>query len=223
MQQGAKMKRMLLFGILLVAVCAMSGITVFIDTGKELKGDFTEFRDSLAVLNDEGVTLLIPVSRIKVVVDEGKDITNDFLAKAKTGISGDAHFLNESDYFVCVIDPPANSRTEVLLGKMLKPANEQSDMTAEFSLARDYTTIQSQYWFKTRIAKPGDIKTGVSVICFEAINEKGNYRAPGDEKEARSGSWFITSVTNSATRKQGYVTVSGNVRVETANLRIVSE
>jgi hypothetical protein len=217
------MKRMLLLAAIVLSVLTVSGITVFLDTGRDYKGDFTEFRDSLAVLNDEGVTLLIPVSRIKVVVDEGKDITVDFLAKAKKGTGGDAHFLSESVYFVSETEPSGTARTEVFPARLLKPAAEENEMTAEFALLADGRLLQTKYFFKTRPATQVDITKNTPVLFFGAISAKGNYIAPVDKKEAINGNWYMAFITNAATRKQGYVTVTGNARVETTNLRIISE
>lgn len=215
------MKIIGLITALLAVICAAASITVFLETGRDYNGDFVEFRDSLTVLNDEGVILHIPTGRIKVAVEEGKDITAEFLAKAKTGSSGDEHFLQESDYFVSETPPNPDRRTEVKLASLLKPGTEETEMIGEFRLLIDGDALKTSYWYRTRPAKPEDIRRGATVIFFGAINSKGNYIAPAEDKEARSGIWFIAEITNAATYRKGFVNVSGNATVETRNLRIV--
>lgn len=132
----------------------------------------------------------------------------------------DEHYIPGDEYFV------ANEKFSlpwkyVYLAKILKPASKETKNEAQFMLVSSGEEMWTKFYYKTRKIAESEIKIGLEVICCEASDDEGVYRAPEDKDEARSANWFMAKITDLSDQYKGYVTVSGDYKVRLNNMRVV--
>ena len=114
----------------------------------------------------------------------------------------DSHYLDpQSEYFV------ANQAYEsgwayMTLATMLRPASDETHGEAQFLAIGPGPDHQagarfwSRYFWRTRIANPGEFSVGKMVFCADLTNDGGAYRSPASRAEATQTQWFVSTITD---------------------------
>ena len=132
----------------------------------------------------------------------------------------DAHYIQDDDYFISQEGFKSNY-IYVSLAKMLTPPEAATKNEGEFLRISDGSEVWTKFFWRTRAAQRIDVKVGAQVVCFDASDENGIYRAPEDKDEARTGSWFMAKITDVSDLYKGHVAVSGGYKVKVDNIRIL--
>lgn len=115
----------------------------------------------------------------------------------------DAHFIDpQNEYFV------ANQEYEsgwqyVTLARMLRAASDETRGEAQFlaiGSGPDHpagSRFWSRWYWRTRIAAPGEVSVGKMVFCPDLTRNDGSaYRGPENRAEATQTQWFISTITD---------------------------
>jgi hypothetical protein len=142
------------------------------------------------------------------------------------GMSGEAidddHFIQKDDFFVSTTPLEKRTYIYVNLSKMVTEPSARTKGEAEFFKIDDGSNIWSKYYYQSKIAQEGELRLGTPVIIFEGRRQDHNiYFAPETKEEARGRAWFLAKVTDVSDLYRGYVTVSGNYKVDPKNLRVI--
>ncbi len=132
----------------------------------------------------------------------------------------DVHYIQDDDYFISQEGFKSNY-IDVSLAKMLTSPEAATKNEGEFLRISDGSEVWTKFFWRTRAAQRIDVKVGAQVICFDASDENGIYRAPEDKDEARTGSWFMAKITDVSDLYKGHVAVSGGYKVKVDNIRII--
>lgn len=132
----------------------------------------------------------------------------------------DTHYIQDDDYFISQEGFKSNY-IYVHLSKMLTPPEAATKNEGEFLRISDGSEVWTKFFWKTRTGQRSDIKVGTQIICFDASDENGVYRAPEDKDEARTGSWFMARITDVSDLYKGHFKVSGGYSIKTDNIRII--
>lgn len=142
------------------------------------------------------------------------------------GMAGEAidddHFIQKDDYFVSKTPLEKRTYIYVSLSKMVTEPSARTKGEAEFFKVTDGSNFWSKHYYQSRIAGDGEIKLGTQVIIFEGHSDGGVYHAPETKESARGGNWFLAKVTDTSDMYRGFVTVSGNYKIDVNNLRVLT-
>ena len=136
----------------------------------------------------------------------------------------DQHYISpDSEYFVA--DDDYNGGWQwVVLARMIRPASDSTKGEAQFmSLGGNKTAGErfwSRYFWKTRVAKPGDVQVGKVVFCAD-LSENDLYRPPHNRHEALENRWWMATVTDVSDLYKQEVRV-GDYRANPNALRIAT-
>jgi hypothetical protein len=133
----------------------------------------------------------------------------------------DGHFIQRDDFFISDQPLGQNSWIYVTLAKMVTPPSSSTKREAEFFQVRDGNKVWTKYYWQTRRAGSAELKLGTVVVAFNDHTENEVYLAPEGKEDARGRNWFMAKVTDTSDLYKGYVTVSGNYKVSTGNLRVM--
>jgi hypothetical protein len=134
--------------------------------------------------------------------------------------SDDEHYIQQDDFFVSAEPQGQNSWIYVKLAKMVTPPTTKTKKEAEFYQIIDGNKLWTRHYWKTRQAGKGELKLGTVVVAFDKQGENEVYVAPESKEESRGGSWFLAKITDVSDLYKGFVTVSGNYKVNIGNLRV---
>jgi hypothetical protein len=135
----------------------------------------------------------------------------------------DQHYVSaDSEYFVA--DQDYNGGWQwVVLARMLRPASDTTHGEAQFiSLGGNKTAGErfwSRYFWKTRVAKPDDLKVAKVVFCAD-LGEGEIYRAPRSRQETLENRWWMATITDVSDLYKQEVRV-GEYRVNVNAMRVV--
>lgn len=215
------MKRTLLLLLVLSITLSVFAVKVFTNNGKEYNGELISTHSTAIVLNDEEIQIEIPLSKIKEINDNGRNITKEIMEKAAAGSGTDSHYINTDEYFISENALDKGQWIYVKLAKMTTPASEKTKMEAEFLTIPDGRTMWTKYYYKTKVVKHDKLKIGDLVIVMDMLGDNNAYRAPQNEDEARNTAWFLARVTDMNSAYKGYITVSGGYNITLDNLRSI--
>ncbi len=133
----------------------------------------------------------------------------------------DRHYIQADDFFISEQPLGENAWIWVTLAKMTTPPSQQSKREAEFFRIKDGNSLWTKYFWRTRPARPDEIKLGTLMIMFNDNNQHDVYRAPEDKSSSRQGAWFLARVTDVSDLYKGYATVSGGYKVSPQNMRVL--
>ncbi|MEI1306667.1 hypothetical protein [Leptospira venezuelensis] len=133
----------------------------------------------------------------------------------------DDHYIQPDDYFVSREEYNDQTYINVYIAKEMTPASAtKTKGEGEFLQVTDGKKYWTKNFYMTRLATDKDLKLGVKVIMFDMGTEDG-YRAPESKEEARTGSWFMAKITDTADLFKGIVTVSGGYKIQKNNIRVI--
>jgi hypothetical protein len=136
----------------------------------------------------------------------------------------DRHYITaDEEYFVA--DQEYNGGWQyVTLARLLRPASDTTKGEAQFMSLGGHKTAGQRFWsrwfYKTRIATPGEVKVGKIVFCLDAQDENG-YRPPQNREETLGTSWCMGTVTDVSDMYKQAAQV-GDFKVNVNCLRVVS-
>jgi hypothetical protein len=136
----------------------------------------------------------------------------------------DQHYIApDSEYFVA--DEDYNGGWQwVVLARMIRPASDSTKGEAQFmSLGGNKTAGErfwSRYFWKTRVATPGDITVGKVVFCAD-LSDNDVYRPPHSRHETLENRWWMATITDVSDLYKQEVRV-GDYRVNPNALRIAT-
>ena len=133
----------------------------------------------------------------------------------------DRHYIQSDDFFISEHSMDGHEWIYVQLAKMTQPPTAQTKGEAEFFKIKDGNSLWSKYYWRTRIARPDEIRLGATMIMFEGNSLHDAYQAPQDKSGARQSNWFMARVTDVSDLYKGYVTVSGGYKINPKNLRVL--
>jgi len=133
----------------------------------------------------------------------------------------DRHYIQTDDYFISEHPMGDSAWIYVTLSKMTTPPKKQTKGEAEFFKIKDGNNLWTRYYWRSRVARPEEIRLGTTMIMFEGNSLHDAYQAPGDKASARSNNWFMAKVTDISDLYKGYITVSGGYKVNPKNLRVL--
>jgi len=137
------------------------------------------------------------------------------------GEDSDLHFIQPTDFFY-MDEPFGNTEWEsVYLGKMTTPPSLDTGNQAQFLCVSSGISEWANWWAGTSIAKHSDLIIGTEIIFFDADEDSDVYRAPVSNREARSGDWIISRITDTSELLHGFVMVGGGYVVRDKNIRII--
>ena len=133
----------------------------------------------------------------------------------------DRHYIFPDDYFIQNKGLGNSAWIYVKLAKLVTPPNRQTKDEGEFMEIYKGTNIWTKHYWQTRLADQSELKLGMHVIAFNDHNQGGVYKAPQKKDKARGGRWFYAKITDMSDTYKGYVTLSGNYKVDLDNLRVI--
>lgn len=145
-------------------------------------------------------------------------------SRAARAQTTDQHYISaDSEYFVA--DEDYNGGWQwVVLARMIRPASDTTRGEAQFmSLGGNKTAgtrFWSRYFWKTRVATPGDLTVGKVVFCAD-LSESELYRPPHNRHEALENRWWMATVTDVSDMFKQEVRV-GDYRANPNALRIAT-
>ncbi|MEF3694531.1 MAG: hypothetical protein V3576_04200 [Candidatus Cloacimonadota bacterium] len=137
------------------------------------------------------------------------------------GASGDAHYIQDDDYFVFHESLGNKSWNQVWIGKMLEAPSAETRNMASFLLVQLNVNELFRYWIKTRIAEGADLVSNKEVIFLNNPDANEIMQAPSGNQQARTMDWVQSRITDMSTLNQGYVTCGNRYKVATSNLRVM--
>lgn len=132
----------------------------------------------------------------------------------------DNHFIQGDDYFIQRHGLENHTWIWVELAKMVQSPGPATKGDAEFMKVKDGKNYWTRHYWRTRIASQNELRLGLQVIAFND-NHSSTYDAPIKKDRARGGNWFMARITDMSDMYKGYVTVSGNYKVNLGNLRVI--
>jgi hypothetical protein len=133
----------------------------------------------------------------------------------------DGHYIQGDDAFIADHGLGNSAWMYVTLAKVVNPPTAATKGEGEFMQVRDGRNKWTKYHWRTRIADRSELHLGMHLIAFNDHNRDGVYMAPEKKDRARGGSWFYAKITDMSDMHKGYVTVSGNYKVNLRNIRII--
>ena len=133
----------------------------------------------------------------------------------------DRHFIQSDDFFISEQPMGQNAWIYVALAKMTQPPNAQTKGEAEFFKITDGKSLWSKHFWRTRLARPDEIRLGALMVMFEGHQVADVYQQPESKETARRDAWFMARITDTSDLYKGYVTVSGGYKVNPKNLRVL--
>lgn len=133
----------------------------------------------------------------------------------------DDHYIQQDDLFFSERPMGTSAWIYVSLAKMTTPPSPQSKGEGEFFKVTDGSSHWTKHFWKTRIARPEEIRLGATMIMFEGRSLRGIYQAPDKKSPARRDNWFMAKITDVSDLYKGFVTVSGGYKVSPGNLRVI--
>ncbi|TGL63383.1 hypothetical protein [Leptospira sarikeiensis] len=146
-----------------------------------------------------------------------------YLSLLPTGVFAeeDSHYIQPDDFFISREEYTDQTYINVYIGKEMTPASAtKTKGEGEFLQVTDGKKYWTKYFYMTRLATDKDLKLGTKVIMFDMGTEDG-YRAPATKEEARTGSWFMATITDVSDLFKGIVTVSGGYKIQKNNIRAI--
>ena len=136
----------------------------------------------------------------------------------------DQHYISpDSEYFAAEQDYTGGWQY-VVLTRVLRPASDTTHGEAQFlSLGGNKTAGErfwSAYFWKTRVAKPDDLKVG-KVVFMADLGEGEIYRAPHSRQETLENRWFMGTITDVSDLYKQEVRV-GEFRININAIRVVT-
>ncbi len=148
---------------------------IVLKNGAKYSGALQTAADNMIIIIGGKVTISIPTSEIKSIMDKDRNITVDLLNKANSVPMIDLHFVQSDDYFV--FDEPLVDQEwiYVYLSKCRLHSVRTPKIRENFCLCRvapkmDETLDQKQ------TATKNDLKLGTKVIFFDATGNDDTYR-----------------------------------------------
>ncbi|GEM_PF-1343656 len=133
----------------------------------------------------------------------------------------DSHFIQGDDYFIQRHGLADRTWIYVELAKMVTLPNSGTKGEAEFMKIKDGRNYWTGHYWKTRIASQSELRLGLHVILFEGNHRGGIYNPPERKDRARGSSWFMARITDMSDIYKGYITVSGNYKINPRNIRVI--
>ena len=214
------MKKLILFAALMLILGQAFALQVILLNGRNYSGTMDSARDGLLTILDEKTSIIIPVSEVKMVLDGKTDITKEIMQKAAPS-KIDSHYIQSDDYFVASEPLGKNEWIYVKIGKMLTPASPETKNQAKFFMIENGNEEWMPYWIKTQIATKANYVQGTLVVVFNDNSREDVYMGPTDTQQARSGSWFLATITDTSEIFKGHVIVSGGYKIGLNNMRII--
>lgn len=135
--------------------------------------------------------------------------------------SDDLHYIQADDYFISNEPLAKRSWIYVTLAKMTTPPTAATKGEGEFFKVTDGNSTWTKHFWRTRIARPDELRLGAVMIMFEGNSQGSVYMAPKAKDGARKYHWFMARITDVSDLYKGYVTVSGGYKVSPKNLRVL--
>ncbi len=112
---------------------------IVLKNGAKYSGALQTAADNMIIIIEGKVTISIPTSEIKSIMDKDRNITVDLLNKANSVPMIDLHFVQSDDYFV--FDEPLVDQEwiYVYLSKMQTPLSTNTKNQGEFLLMQGGT------------------------------------------------------------------------------------
>ena len=136
-------------------------------------------------------------------------------------VGEDRHYIQSDDFFISEQPMGDNAWIYVTLSKMTQPPNAQTKGEAEFFKITDGKSLWTKYFWRTRLARPDEIRLGALMVMFEGRQVVDVYQQPENKESARRDAWFMAKITDVTDLYKGYVTVSGGYKVSPKNLRVL--
>ena len=133
----------------------------------------------------------------------------------------DRHYIQADDFFISEQPMGDSAWIYVTLSKMTSPPATKTKGEAEFFKIKDGNSIWTKYFWRTRIARPDEIRLGAIMVMFEGNSLNDAYQAPQDKSSARQSNWFMAKITDTSDLYKGYITVSGGYKINPKNLRLL--
>ncbi len=133
----------------------------------------------------------------------------------------DRHYIQADDFFISEEAMEDRPWIYVNLAKMTVHPSTKTKGEAEFFRIKDGNKLWTKQYWRTRIARPDEIKLGAMVILFDGNNVNDIYQAPQDKSNARQSNWFLAKITDKTDLYKGYLTVSGGYKVNPKNIRVI--
>lgn len=141
---------------------------------------------------------------------------------AQAGVM-DAHFIYPDEAFV--LDDAfrtEESWSYAKLAKVRQLPNTQNKGQGQYFVLNPGKEVWTEHAYATRVATQADLVLGATIVVFEDNQRDQIYRAPVDQKAARTQSWFITRITDVSDLFKGQVMAGGRYQVEVKNIRIAT-
>ncbi len=191
------MKKLLVLALLL---CSNTGYAGFMDAADKLISGGEEIREQIPPAKDEA--------------------SNEERHEAPAA-NEDRHYIQTDDFFVSEEAMEDRPWIYVHLAKMTVQPSAKTKGEAEFFRIKDGNKLWTKQYWRTRIARPEEIKLGAMVILFEGNSLNDLYQAPQDKSNARQSNWFMAKITDKSDLYKGYVTVSGGYKANPKNIRVL--
>jgi hypothetical protein len=136
-------------------------------------------------------------------------------------VGEDRHYIQSDDFFISEQPMGDQAWIYVTLSKMTQPPNAQTKGEAEFFRIANGASQWTKYFWRTRLARPDEIRLGALMIMFEGRQVVDVYQQPENKESARRDAWFMARITDVSDLYKGYVTVSGGYKVSPKNLRVL--
>jgi hypothetical protein len=135
---------------------------------------------------------------------------------ARGSIAEDAMWFQPDDYLVSAHPYRGERLDELRVAKMLKPPPAPGTVTP--FLDANGTEITTEYYWRTRVATPGDVAVGALAFCRSEYHAAEG-KTPTDRSESRMRPWMLGRVTDVSRLDAGEVTIA-NTRCELAAVRV---
>ncbi len=192
------MKKMLVLALLLV--CSNTGYAGFMDAADKLISGGQEIREQ------------VPPAKEEAIQEERNEAP---------AANEDRHYIQADDFFIS--EEPMEDRAwiYVSLAKMTVHPTHKTKGEAEFFRIKDGNKLWTKHYWRTRIARPDEIKLGTMVIAFDGNSQNDIYQPPQSKSEARQSNWFLAKITDKSDLYKGYITVSGGLKANPKNIRVL--
>jgi serine/threonine protein kinase len=131
----------------------------------------------------------------------------------------DDHWFQPGDYLISMTDYQGGKLSNLRVAKMLTPPARPGER-ATFLDSRS-RQVETPFYWRTRIAQPGDLTIGTLAFCMARPHRRAASR-PEDKQQARARVWIAARVTEIADLQNGTVSIGG-VSCPVAATRVVSE
>ena len=142
---------------------------------------------------------------------------------AHLGAGDENHYLQPDDYFVSPTPLADQTYIYVYLAKMATPPRAGTKSEAQFMKVVDGNMLWTKHYWTSNLAGSPDLRLGTVVIAFNDRPDRNSvYGVPETKETARGGQWFMAKITDVSDTYKGYLTVSGNYKVDLRNLRVLN-